>query len=148
MRCSCAPAPSLPAVRDFGPVRPYLPVARSGRPLRSLFRREARESVGLCGKAIETPELIDPIKGQVYRCETVNRGPWCCSRATWNGTAISTSVISSRAMTTTITIGGCSSAEGRRPLYVPLSLYAPLALGAVAPSPNRPEPGRVQSAHG
>jgi hypothetical protein len=52
------------------------PSSASGGPIRSLFRRWSRESVGLCGKAIETPEIIESFRGQMYRCETVNRGPW------------------------------------------------------------------------
>ena len=36
----------------------------------------AARFVGLCGKTIETPEIVNPIRGRLFRCETVNRGPW------------------------------------------------------------------------
>jgi glycosyltransferase involved in cell wall biosynthesis len=102
----------------------------SRRGLPSLFRRQSHEMVGLCGKAIETPEVVNPIKGRIYRCETVNRGPWVLLKSDLERHGY---------------LDECHfflrnddhdyhrrvfEAEGRRPLYVPMSLYAPLALGA------------------
>jgi glycosyltransferase involved in cell wall biosynthesis len=102
---------------------------KSGGFLRSLLRRPAHESVGLCGKAIETPEAIDSIKGQIYRCETVNRGPWMVFKSDLERHGY----LDERHFF----LGNDDhdyhrrlfSAEGRRPLYVPMSLSAPLALG-------------------
>jgi glycosyltransferase involved in cell wall biosynthesis len=102
----------------------------AGGPL-SLFRPGSRESVGLCGKAIETPKVIEPIKGQLYRCETVNRGPWVLFKSDLERHGY----LDERHFF----LGNDDhdyhrrlfDAEGRRPLYVPVSLYAPLAVGAV-----------------
>jgi glycosyltransferase involved in cell wall biosynthesis len=110
---------------------------RSGGVLRSLLRRPAHESVGLCGKTIETPESIDHIKGQIYRCETVNRGPWMVFKSDLERHGY----LDERHFF----LGNDDhdyhrrlfSAEGRRPLYVPMSLSAPLALGAA----RRPRTG-------
>ena len=103
----------------------------AGLPFRSLWRRGASESIGLCGKAIGTPELIQPIKGQVYRCETVNRGPWLVLKSDLERHGY----LDERHFF----LGNDDhdyhrrlfDAEGRRPIYVPLSLRAPLALGAM-----------------
>jgi Glycosyl transferase family 2 len=103
---------------------------QSGGFLRSLLRRPAHASVGLCGKAIETPEAINNIKGRIYRCETVNRGPWMVFKSDLERHGY----LDERHFF----LGNDDhdyhrrlfGAEGRRPLYVPMSLSAPLALGA------------------
>ena len=97
---------------------------------RSPFRRPLRESVGLCGKAIETPDFVNPIKGRMYRCETVNRGPWMVFKSDLerHGSLDERHFF----------LGNDDhdyhrrvfEAEARRPLYVPISLYSPLNVGA------------------
>ena len=57
-------APRAHAVRGLGPVRPHVHVAAVERvPCARCSGGAAHESVGLCGKAIETPEVIDPHQG-------------------------------------------------------------------------------------
>jgi glycosyltransferase involved in cell wall biosynthesis len=98
--------------------------------LRSLLRRPSHESVGLCGKAIETPEVINNIKGQIYRCETVNRGPWMVFKSDLERHGYLDERHFFQGNDDHDYHRRLFGAEGRRPLYVPVSLYAPLALGA------------------
>jgi glycosyltransferase involved in cell wall biosynthesis len=122
-----SPAPSAISGRcghTFG-------LLRSGGFLRSLTRRPSRESIGLCGKAIETPEVIDPIRGQMYRCETVNRGPWAVFKRDLQRHGYLDERHFFQGNDDHDYHRRLFEAEGRRPLYVPLSLHAPLALGAV-----------------
>jgi glycosyltransferase involved in cell wall biosynthesis len=124
---STSPAPSAISGRcghTFG-------LLRSGGFLRSLTRRPSRESIGLCGKAIETPEVIDPIRGQMYRCETVNRGPWAVFKSDLQRHGYLDERHFFQGNDDHDYHRRLFDAEGRRPLYVPLSLHAPLALGAV-----------------
>jgi glycosyltransferase involved in cell wall biosynthesis len=124
---STSPAPSAISGRcghTFG-------LLRSGGFLRSLTRRPSRESIGLCGKAIETPDVIDPIRGQMYRCETVNRGPWAVFKSDLQRHGYLDERHFFQGNDDHDYHRRLFDAEGRRPLYVPLSLHAPLALGAV-----------------
>ena len=76
------------------------------------------------------PTIIDRIKGQLYRCETVNRGPWLVFKTDLERHGY----LDERHFF----LGNDDhdyhrrlfDAEQRRPIYVPLSLHAPLALGA------------------
>jgi glycosyltransferase involved in cell wall biosynthesis len=110
---------------------------RTRRPLHSLLRRHARESIGLCGRAIETPELIHPIKGHVYRCETVNRGPWLLLKSDLERHGYLDERHFFQGNDDHDYHRRLFDAEARRPIYVPLSLHAPLALGAA----RRPRTG-------
>jgi glycosyltransferase involved in cell wall biosynthesis len=100
-------------------------------PLRALFGRRTRDVVGLCGKRIETPEIIEPIRGQIFRCETVNRGPWLVLKSDLERRGY----LDQRHFF----LGNDDhdyhrrvfEADGRRPLYVPMRLSSPLGLGAV-----------------
>jgi glycosyltransferase involved in cell wall biosynthesis len=102
------------------------------RGIRSLFRRTPRpQFVGLCGKTIDTPEIVNPIRGRIYRCETVNRGPWVLLKS---------DLERHRYLDERHFFQGNDDhdyhrrvfeTEARRPIYVPIALYAPLALGAV-----------------
>jgi hypothetical protein len=47
-----------------------------GRVVRALLGGRDDECIGLCGPLIDTPEVVDSLKGAIYRCETVPRGPW------------------------------------------------------------------------
>jgi hypothetical protein len=104
---------------------------RSGAGLRSLFSSQSNELVGLCGKAIETPEAVNPIKGRTYRCETVNRGPWVLLKSDLERHGSLDERYFFQGNDDHDYHRRVFEAEGRRPLYVPISLYAPLALGAV-----------------
>ena len=103
--------------------------------LRPLWRRwtSGRRSlafVGLCGKAIDTPEVVNSVRGRLYRCETVNRGPWAVLRSDLERHGY----LDERHFF----LGNDDhdyhrrlfETEGRRPLYAAMSLYSPLTLGA------------------
>lgn len=94
-------------------------------------------AVGLCGEAIESPQLVEPLRGRAYRCETVNRGPWALRRSDLERHGY----LDERHFF----LGNDDhdyhrrlwQAEARRPLYVPMALYAPLERGAA----RRPRTG-------
>lgn len=104
---------------------------RSRMDFQSLFSSRSSEFVGLCGRAIRTPEAVNPIKGRIYRCETVNRGPWVLLKSDLDRHGC----LDER----NFFLGNDDhdyhrrvfEAEGRRPLYVPIALYSPLAQGAM-----------------
>jgi hypothetical protein len=102
-----------------------------GAAIRSLFRRTPPQSVGLCGKAIDTPEIVNPIRGSIYRCETVNRGPWVLRKSDLERHGYLDERYFFQGNDDHDYHRRIFEAEGRRPLYVPIALYAPLALGAV-----------------
>ncbi len=124
---STSPPPSAISGRCGHTFRSIGSRARLG----SWFRRRSRDVVGLCGKTIERPEVVNALKGHIYRCETVNRGPWLLLKRDLERHGY----LDERHFF----LGNDDhdfhrrlfQAEGRRPLYVPISLHAPLALGAV-----------------
>ena len=81
-------------------------------------------------RAIETPHIIETIRGNLYRCETVNRGPWLVLKRDLERQGY----LDERHFF----LGNDDhdyhrrlfEAEGRRPLYVPMAIHAPLGLGA------------------
>ena len=99
--------------------------------IRSLFRRTPPDSVGLCGKTIDTPEIVDPIRGRMYRCETVNRGPWVLLKSDLERHGYLDERHFFQGNDDHDYHRRVFETEARRPLYVPIALYAPLALGAV-----------------
>lgn len=123
---STSPKPSAISGRCGHTFRSLGSRARFG----SWFRRRSHDSVGLCGKTIETPEAVNALKGRMYRCETVNRGPWLLLKRDLERHGY----LDERHFF----LGNDDhdfhrrlfDAEGRRPLYVPMSLQSPLASGA------------------
>ena len=99
-------------------------------PFRRLFGERRQESVGLCGRSIETPERIDAIKGRAYRCETVNRGPWLLLKSDLERHGYLDERFFFLGNDDHDYHRRLFDAEGRRPIYVPMSLYSPLHLGA------------------
>jgi len=99
-------------------------------PFRSLLLRAARESIGLCGKTIQTPDVIEPIRGRMYRCETVNRGPWVVRKSDLERHGFLDERHFFLGQDDHDYHRRLFQAEGRRPLYVATSLHAPLMLGA------------------
>lgn len=103
---------------------------RRRRSWQRLLHRVRDPVVGLCGGAIESPDLVEPLRGRVYRCETVNRGPWALRRSDLERHGY----LDERHFF----LGSDDhdyhrrlwQAEARRPLYVPMRLYAPLDRGA------------------
>jgi hypothetical protein len=102
-----------------------------GAGIRSLFRRTPPQSVGLCGKTIDTPEIVNPIRGLMYRCETVNRGPWAVLKSDLERHGYLDERHFFQGNDDHDYHRRVFETDGRRPLYVPIALYAPLALGAV-----------------
>jgi glycosyltransferase involved in cell wall biosynthesis len=101
-----------------------------GSVVRALLGRRAQTCVGLCGKLIETPEVIDAIKGRVYQCETVPRGPWVVLKSDLERVGYLDERFFFLGRDDHDYHRRLFEADGRRPVYVPLSLYAPLHLGA------------------
>jgi glycosyltransferase involved in cell wall biosynthesis len=104
---------------------------RRGSPLSKWRRTRNVDSVGLCGRAIETPELVDAIRGHVYRCETVNRGPWLVLKSDLERYGYLDEEHFFLGNDDHDYHRRLFEAEGRRPLYVPMNIHAPLHLGAV-----------------
>jgi Glycosyl transferase family 2 len=98
--------------------------------VRALFGRGAHTCVGLCGKLIETPEVINAIKGRIYQCETAPRGPWAVLKSDLERVGYLDERFFFLGRDDHDYHRRLFEADGRRPVYVPLSLYAPLHLGA------------------
>ena len=98
--------------------------------IRSLVGRTPPQSVGLCGKNIDTPEIVNPIRGRIYRCETVNRGPWLILKSDLERHGYLDERYFFQGNDDHDYHRRVFQSEARRPLYVPIALYAPLALGA------------------
>jgi glycosyltransferase involved in cell wall biosynthesis len=98
--------------------------------IRSLFRRTPPQSIGLCGKTIDTPEIVNPIRGLMYRCETVNRGPWVLLKRDLERHGYLDERYFFQGNDDHDYHRRVFQAESRRPLYIPIALYAPLVLGA------------------
>jgi glycosyltransferase involved in cell wall biosynthesis len=99
--------------------------------IRSLFRRTPPDSVGLCGRTIDTPAIVNPIRGRIYRCETVNRGPWVLLKSDLERRGSLDERYFFQGNDDHDYHRRVFETDARRPLYVPIALYAPLALGAV-----------------
>jgi hypothetical protein len=100
------------------------------RSLRSLFSRAWHQSVGLCGKSIQTPDIVSPIRGRMFRCETVNRGPWVLLKSDLERHGYLDERYFFLGNDDHDYHRRIFEADHRRPLYVPIALYSPLALGA------------------
>lgn len=98
--------------------------------LRRLLGGSAAECVGLCGAAIETPEVIEPLKGRLFRCETVPRGPWAVSKADLERHGYLDERYFFLGNDDHDYHRRVTAAEGRRPVYVPMTIHSPLRLGA------------------
>jgi glycosyltransferase involved in cell wall biosynthesis len=104
---------------------------RRGAGIRSLFRRTPPAAVGLCGKTIDTPEIVHSIRGRIYRCETVNRGPWVLRKSDLERHGYLDERYFFQGNDDHDYHRRVFETDARRPLYVPIALYAPLTLGAV-----------------
>jgi hypothetical protein len=89
-----------------------------------------RDAIGLYGRRIDTPDVIDDIRGRLYRCETVNRGPWLVFKSDLERHGY----LDERHFF----LGNDDhdyhrrifEASGRRPVYLPMRLDSPPSLGA------------------
>ena len=101
-----------------------------GRLVRALFGGRGSECIGLCGGLIDTPDVVAPLKGHVYRCETVPRGPWVVLKSDLERLGYLDERFFFQGNDDHDYHRRLFDADGRRPVYVPMSLYAPLRLGA------------------
>lgn len=90
----------------------------------------AKYFVGLCGRTIDTPEKIDGIRGKVYRCETVNRGPWALLKTDLRRFGYLDERFFFLGNDDHDYHRRLLEAEGRTPLYVAISVHSPQRLGA------------------
>ncbi len=94
--------------------------------------------VGLCGANVETPHVVESLRGRIFQCETVNRGPWMLSKRDLERHGY----LDER----NFFLGNDDhdyhrrlyQSEGRRPLYLPMRIVSPLARGAT----RRPRSGK------
>jgi glycosyltransferase involved in cell wall biosynthesis len=101
-----------------------------GPVVRALLGGRVQECVGLCGKLIDTPEVVEPLRGRMYRCETVPRGPWVVLKADLERAGYLDERFFFQGNDDHDYHRRLFEADGRRPVYVPMSLYSPLRLGA------------------
>ncbi len=100
-----------------------------GRVVRALLGGRDDECIGLCGALIDTPDVVDSLKGAIYRCETVPRGPWVVLKSDLERAGYLDERFFFLGNDDHDYHRRLFEAEGRRPLYVPMSLYSPLHLG-------------------
>ncbi len=98
--------------------------------VRALLGGRREECVGLCGDLIETPAVVEPIKGHVYRCETVPRGPWAVRKSDLARAGYLDERYFFQDNDDHDYHRRLFDATGRRPVYAPMSIDAPLARGA------------------
>jgi glycosyltransferase involved in cell wall biosynthesis len=101
-----------------------------GRFARALLGGRDAECIGLCGALIETPQVAAALEGRVYRCETVPRGPWVVLKSDLQRLGYLDERFFFLGNDDHDYHRRLFEADRRRPVYVPLSLYAPLRLGA------------------
>jgi len=106
----------------------FMHIRRS--PLARRFLESPTERIGLCGRAIDAPERVEAIRGRAYRCETVNRGPWVLLKSDLERHGYLDERFFFLGNDDHDYHRRLFEAEGRRPLYVPISIYAPRRLGA------------------
>jgi glycosyltransferase involved in cell wall biosynthesis len=116
------------------------PAAVSGRCGHSFFALRARlvraiagggrDCVGLCGKLIDTPEAVEPLRGRVYRCQTVPRGPWAVCKRDLEQIGYLDERFFFLGNDDHDYHRRLFDATGRRPVYLPMSIYSPLSRGA------------------
>jgi hypothetical protein len=97
--------------------------------VRAVFGGRRDEYVGLYGRLIETPASVEPLKGRVYRCETVPRGPWAVRKADLEAVGYLDERFFFLGNDDHDYHRRLFDATGRRPVYVPMSIDAPLARG-------------------
>jgi len=104
---------------------------------RTLLGTRRDECVGLCGKLIDSPSVVDPLKGRIYRCQTVPRGPWVVLKTDLERVGYLDERFFFLGNDDHDYHRRLFELDGRRPVYVPMSLHSPLHLGAA----RRPRTG-------
>jgi hypothetical protein len=98
--------------------------------VRTLLGGRREQCVGLCGDAIETPAVVEPIKNHVYRCETVPRGPWAVRKPDLERVGYLDERFFFLGNDDHDYHRRLYDAAGRRPVYLPMTIDSPLHLGA------------------
>jgi hypothetical protein len=101
-----------------------------GALVRAMLGGRRDECVGLCGTLIETPAVVEPLRGRVYRCETVPRGPWAVRKSDLERIGYLDERFFFLGNDDHDYHRRLYDATGRRPVYVPMSIDSPLARGA------------------
>jgi hypothetical protein len=101
-----------------------------GALVRAVLGGRRDECIGLCGKLIETPAVVDPLKDHVYRCETVPRGPWAVRKTDLERLGYLDERFFFLGNDDHDYHRRLFDASGRRPCYVPMTIDSPLRLGA------------------
>ncbi|WP_167393236.1 glycosyltransferase family 2 protein [Azospirillum oryzae] len=92
--------------------------------------RNMVQGVGLIGEKIEDLQLVSAIKGKIFRCETVNRGPWILRRSDLE----SVGFLDER----NYFLGNDDhdfhvrlyKKTGRLPVYLPMTINSPISIGS------------------
>ena len=99
--------------------------------IRSLFRRTPPGFRRTVRQDDRDAGDRNPIRGRIYRCETVNRGPWVLLKSDLERRGSLDERYFFQGNDDHDYHRRVFETDARRPLYVPIALYAPLALGAV-----------------
>jgi glycosyltransferase involved in cell wall biosynthesis len=92
--------------------------------------RNRSPMVGLCGANVETPQSVESLRGMLFQCETVNRGPWLLLKQDLERHGYLDEK--------NFFLGNDDhdyhrrlyQTEARRPLYLPMRIVSPVARGA------------------
>lgn len=101
-----------------------------GRIARTLLGFGQDDCVGLCDALIDTPEVIEPLRGRLYECETVPRGPWAVLKRDLERFGYLDERFFFLGNDDHDYHRRLRESDGRRPVYAPMALYSPLHLGA------------------
>lgn len=104
---------------------------------RALFGLGRNDGVGLYGSRIDTPGLVEPLRGRRFRCQTVPRGPWAVRKSDLARLGSLDERFFFLGNDDHDFHRRVYASEGRRPVYLPMRLYAPLQAGAT----RRPRSG-------
>lgn len=96
-----------------------------------------KHAIGLYDTRIETPDVIDPLRGRFFRCETVPRGPWLLLKRDLERHGYLDERFFFLGNDDHDYHRRLYQAERRRPVYVPMAIHSPLSTGAA----RRPRSG-------
>lgn len=102
-----------------------------------LLNRSSPDSIGLTGAQVEDPSIVDGLRGFVYECDTVNRGPWALRKADLESHGYLDQARFFLGEDDHDFHRRLLESEQRRPLYVPMRIRSTLVEGAT----RRPREG-------
>jgi glycosyltransferase involved in cell wall biosynthesis len=88
-----------------------------------------KHAIGLFDTRIETPAVIEPLRGRFFRCETVPRGPWLVLKRDLERHGYLDERFFFLGNDDHDYHRRMYQAERRRPVYVPMSIHSPLSTG-------------------